>query len=163
MFGKKKAGSQPFVLQVLTTDYLLEGTVPGNTYLVVGTPISLSPAQIQCTTSAAIPAQTLAQFVVMGGGSVAFIPRGEIEQLEQYAVWKQYKNAMPGDYYVGPYVMRGRMMGLSMGLLEAEAPIFDVHITCQVPGSTWPGLYAPLAVVNTHWVAGYIPDLAGNG
>ena len=33
MFGKKKQPSPPFVLQVLTTEYLIEGTVDGDTQL----------------------------------------------------------------------------------------------------------------------------------
>jgi len=160
MFGKKKAGPEPFILQVLTIDHLLEGMVPGNTYLTVGAKIPLSPAKIQSTASAAVPTQELSEFVILGGGAVAFIPRGEIEQLEQYTVWKQYKAAMPGDYFVGPYVIRGRLMGLSVGFPDKEAPIFDAHITRPTPGSTWEGLFAPLVIVNVHWMNGYIPDQA---
>jgi hypothetical protein len=156
VFGKKKAPLPPYVLQVLTTEYLIEGTFAGDGYLSVGTFLRLAPAQIQSTRSASVPPQVLTQFTVAGEASVAFIPRTEITQLLQYSVWKEYKNAMPGTFYVGPYVMKGRLMGFSTGLLDKEPPIFDVHITC--PGTGWAGLYAPLAVINIHRLHGYIPD-----
>jgi hypothetical protein len=157
VFGKKKAPLPPYVLQVLTTEYLIEGTIASDVYLKLGNPqLQLAPAQIQSTRSAAVPPQVLSQFTLVGATSVAFIPRTEIIQLPQYAVWKEYKTAMPGTHYVGPYVMQGRLMGLSSGFVDNEPPIFDVHITC--PGTDWAGLYAPLAVISLHWMHGYIPE-----
>ena len=158
MFGKKKAAAPPYILQVLTTEYLIEGTVPGSAYLVVGAPLNLTSAQILPTRAAGVPPQALAQFTVLGAAAVAFIPRVELDQLEQYAVWKQYSNPLSGVFYVGPYMIRGRMMVTSLGLPKEEAPVFDVHITCQVPGTSWAGLYAPFALVNTFWLHGYLPE-----
>jgi hypothetical protein len=162
MFGKKKAGPQPFVLQVLTTDYLIEGTVPGKTLLRLGLLIPLRPAQIQSTTTTAIPPQVLSEFMVLGDSVVAFIPGGKIEELEEYIYWKEFKYPVLGGFYYGPYLIRGRMMTIMTGHFEPLNPIFDVNITCQVPGSTWAGLHAPLAAVNTHWLHGYIPDQTNN-
>jgi hypothetical protein len=64
MFRKKKQPSPPFVLQVLTTEYLIEGTVDGNTRLYFPTPhvlgcipIRLTSVQIQPTRLFDIPTQ----------------------------------------------------------------------------------------------------------
>lgn len=164
MFGKKKQPSPPFVLQVLTTEYLIEGTIEGDTILYFpeldildSPPLHLTSVQIQTTRSVDIPTRTCAQFMVMGDNAVALVPRMEFSQLAQYKAWKVANIPLLGVFYFGPYVMQGKLMLLRDGFFEGEMPMFDVHIASQIPGTRWGELHAPFAVVNGRWLQGYEP------
>jgi len=161
MFGKKKADPQPFNLQVLTPEYLIEGLVKGDTYLHVGFYLHLKPAKIQSTQSSNISLREVSQFLVQSKYIVAIIPGVDIEQLPQYPIWKDNKSPLLGDFYVGPYLLRGTRMGQdskSPPLLLEEELMYDLRITCQTERTAWVGLYAPFALVNTNWLHGFVPD-----
>ncbi len=164
MFGKKKQPSPPFVLQVLTTEYLIEGTFDGDTLLyfpqpeVLGsTPIRLTTVQIQPTRLVDIPARTCTQFEVWGDSVVALIPQVEVTQMVDYEVWKVPKIPLQGVFYFGPYLVQGTLMRLRDDSFENEVPMFDVHITSQAPGAHWGELRAQFALMHIHWLHGYEP------
>jgi hypothetical protein len=164
MFGKKKAPLPPYILQVLTTDYLIEGTVPGDTRyiffetdVIIGSPLTLASAQILATSSAGFTPRTMSQFTLLGETVVAYIPRVEANLLPGYDAWKVPELPLSGIFYIGPYVMQGRMMLLRNDLYEEDTPIFDVHIRHRDEGASWTGLYAPFALVNIRWLHGCIP------
>jgi hypothetical protein len=157
MFGKKKIVLPPYALRVLTTEYLIEGTIPGGNYLAINAPLHLSDARIQSTQSAGVPPQAAPNFVIQGTTTVALVPNVDHTQLEQYILWKEYRNSIAGVFFVGPYVMRGRMMAQSMSIFPEESPVYDVQISCPVSGNAWAGIYAPFALVNARWMHGYIP------
>jgi hypothetical protein len=165
MFGKKKQPSPPFVLQVLTTEYLIEGTVEGDTLLYFpeldildSPPLRLTSVQVQTTRPADIPTRTCTQFMVMGDSAVALIPRMEVSQLAQYEAWKVADIPLLGMFYFGPYVMQGKLMLLRDGFFEGEMSMFDVHIASRIPGTRWGELHAPFALVNGRWLHGYEPS-----
>jgi hypothetical protein len=167
MFGKKKEPLPPYILQVLTTEYLIEGSISGETRLyffetgkVVGAPLTLASAQIQATQAEGFPPRAALQYTVLGNSTVALIPHMQFDLLPQSIAWKQYKKPLTGTFYVGPYVMKGSMMLLNESIYDEDHPVFDVHITSQVPGSGWPGIYTPFALVNMRWLHGCIPDQA---
>jgi len=165
MFGKKKQPSPPYVLQVLTTEYLIEGTVDGNTMLYLPTPgslgslpIPLTSVQIQPTRLVATPTQTYPQFEVWGETAVAIIPRMEVSQMAQYEGWRIPKIPLRGLFYFGSYLVQGTLMRGRNDSFEREVPMFDVTITNQAPGAHWSELRAPFALMNIHWLHGYEPS-----
>jgi len=163
MFKKKKTPVPPYALQVLTSEYLIEGTVDGDTSLcfpedeMENTPIQLNSVKIQTTKPVDIPAMFCEKFIIMRDNLVALIPRIEIDQLKQYEAWQDNDIPIEGVFYVAQYKMTGKLMFLSEDLYEREMPIVDVHITSLVPGTRWGELYAPFALLNTHWIHGYEP------
>jgi hypothetical protein len=144
MFGKKKPPSPPYILQVLTTEYLIEGTVDGNTHLYIPTPGSLgsipfrlSSVQIQPTRLVDIPTRTYPLFEVWGESAVVIIPRMEVSLMAQYEGWCIPKIPLRGLFYFGSYLVQGTLMRGRNDSFEIDMPIFDVTITNQVPGAHW--------------------------
>ena len=94
MFGKPKpapAPSAPFVMQVLTTEYLIEGTAAGDTelffpiaYRELWNPLILTAARIKVAGRANIPERPVSTFEVSGNGVVAIIPRKDVSQMARY-------------------------------------------------------------------------------
>jgi len=164
MFGKKKQALPPFTLQVLTTEFLIDGTVEGDTSLYFAgqdtsiPPLQLTSVKIQTTGSVEIPIQTCAHFLVMGINVVALIPRMEVTQMAEYEFWTLGKKPFLGVLHVGPYEMQGKLMLLAENHFERQIPIFDVRIASRVPGAHLGELFAPFALVNFHWLYGYEPQ-----
>jgi len=164
MFKTKKQSLPPFTLQVLTTEYLIEGTVDGKTPLYFpepeqldSEPICLTSVQIQPSRLAGIPPRTCTQFEVWGDNAVALIPRVEITRLVDYDAWKEPKIPLRGEFYFGPYLVYGTMMRLRDDSFEKEVPMFDVRITNQNPGAYWGEIQAQFALVHIRWLHGYEP------
>lgn len=164
MFGKKKPPLPPYILQVLTTEYLIEGTIEGDHRLYLPSleemdsfPLRLTSVQVQTTRLEDIPTQTCAQFMVMGDNTVALIPRMELSQMPQYDVWKIPNVAIQGVFHFGPYLVEGRLMLARDGFFENGMPMFDVGISSRIPGTRWERLQAPFALVNGRWLQGYEP------
>jgi hypothetical protein len=162
MFGKKEKPLPPFTLQVLTTEYLIEGTVDGSTRLYFpdpdfqgSIPIPLTSVQVQPTRLVGSPTQTCNQFAAWGSCAVALIPRVEVTQIPQNGVWSISKIPLRGVFYFGPYLVQGTLMRLRADSFESEVPMFDVYIKNQTPGAQWGELRAPFALMNIHWLHGY--------
>jgi len=163
MFRKNKPILPPFVVQVLTTEYLIEGTTQGDvdTDLFRGldawSPLRLTSVQITPTGPAKVPAQSLPVFMVSGNSVVALVPRMELSQMADREVWDQYEISCPGIFYMGPYLIRGTMMFLCKDRVEEVMPMFGVQIKHTAPGAALDELTAPFIVVNPSWMAGYQP------
>ena len=162
MFRKKDAPRAPFSLQVLTTDYLIEGTVDGDTDLYfpeaeTQDPIFLTSVHIQTLRAGDRPPHWAARFALWGSSAVVLIPEGDVVQKIVDELWDMYDTPRPGLFYVGPYLMQGRLMLLSREYMEETLPMFDVTITCELPGVEWAGVNAPFGLVNTRWLHGYEP------
>ncbi len=167
MFGKKKQPPPPLVLQVLTTEYLIEGTLEDDPPLYsfaepeYSIQIPLTSAQIQPTGPGDIPLRTSIQYVVSSYDVVALIWQSEITQISGYKGMepiairrKMSKNVLSGVFYVGPYVMEGKRMSMMANVPEHPMLLADVHIASRVPEARWGGLLAPCALVNTRWLEG---------
>jgi hypothetical protein len=165
MFGKKKQTLAPFALQVLTTEYLIHGTVDGNTHLYFpqpelqgSRPIPLTSVQIQPTRLLTdISPRTCTRFEVWGDSAVAFIPQVDISLLVDYDVWKIATIPLQGIFYFGPYLVHGTLMKLRDDTFETDVPMFDVHIISQAPGTHLGDIHAQFALMNIHWLHGYEP------
>ncbi|MDX9953702.1 MAG: hypothetical protein RBT75_06390 [Anaerolineae bacterium] len=164
MFGKKRPECPPYVLQVLTPESLIEGTVEGYSTLYLAgeaasiPPLLLTSVRIQTTGAADIPAQTCAQLLVFGINAVALIPRVEFTQMAEHEVWTLYMKPFPGVLHVGPYVIQGKMNLRAENHFEKQIPIFDVRIASRIPGSRLRELFAPFALINFHWLRGWEPQ-----
>jgi hypothetical protein len=163
VFRKNKPILPPFVVQVLTTEYLIEGTTQGDvdTDLFRGldawSPLRLTSVQITPTGLAQVPAQFLPVFMVSGNSVVALVPRVELSQMADHVVWAVYKIARPGIFHIGPYLIRGTMMFLREDCVEEVMPMFGVQISHTVPGAALGELSAPFILVNPSWMVGYQP------
>jgi hypothetical protein len=151
----------PFVLQVLTSRYLIEGTAPGNTIVHfpdgVGIPIHLTSVQIQLTRSTEVAKHTCVDYFLTLTNAMAYIPRMDFTQDANYSSWKQYTKPITGVFHFGPYWMTGRLMTMGSNVLSGEMPIFDVCFRSQTPGTRWGDLTAPWAIVNGKWIQGWDP------
>jgi hypothetical protein len=151
----------PFVIQVFTTEYLIEGTIPGDTNLYfakpgsLGNPISLNNVQIQSTRSAQIPARSCYQYTLTSNEALIFIPRVDYTQMSFYSGWKNYKNPVNGQFHIGHYLMTGKLMTGPGGYLSSDLPALDVRIDSLVPGLSWGGIEAPFALVNCFFMHGW--------
>jgi len=160
---KKKTPVPPYILEVLTTEYLIDGTVDGDTRLyfpkaeMVSPPIELNTVKIQTTRPVDIPAQYCEQFVLVGDNLVALIPRIEIDQLKQYLDWLMSDKPLMGTFYVAHYKISGKLMFLRKGFFEDQMHMLDVHISSLAQGTHWGELDAPFILLNTQWLHGYAP------
>ena len=94
MPGQNKS---PFVVQVLTTEYLIEGTAAANTRLffpipeeerAMWNPLILTAARITVVGHVNLPERSVATIEVGGNGVVAVIPRTDVTQMTDYGDWK---------------------------------------------------------------------------
>lgn len=165
MFGKKKQTPPPtpFLLQVLTADYLIEGMAEGNEQLYLPnsqenwSPIELASVQIKVTGQPDAPVRTAAHFTLHGDGIVAIIPRRDVSEMAQYAIWEDYDYRREGLFYVGPYLILGAMMFNGEDLFDDTSPMVDVTIRHRLPNAAMSQLSAPFILVNTKWLSGYEP------
>lgn len=151
----------PFVIQVLTTEYLIEGTLPGDPELyfpkpsALGNPFTLNSVQIQSTRSAQIPTRNCYEYILTRNEAVIFIPRVDYTQMSFYSSWKNYKNPLTGQFHIGHYLMTGRLMTGPGGFLNSDLPAYDVRIDSLIPGLPWGGIEAPFALVNCFFIHGW--------
>lgn len=163
MLGKNKPAPSPFVMQVLTMEYLIEGTAAGDTRLFfplpereLWNPIILTSARIKVAGRANLPERSVATFEVGGNGVVAIIPRADVTQMPKYDNWKIWNQPRSGVFQVGPYLIQGKLMSRSNSI-QPVLPMMDVQITHVSPESGLGDLSAPFILVNTSWLSGYLP------
>jgi len=140
VFRKNKPTPPPFVVQVLTTEYLIEGTAQGEclyrsfSRLDAWSPLRLTSVQITPTGPTQVPAQSLPLFMVSGNSVVASC-------LVQSSARGPTMRCGPSTRYLprhiphGPYLIRGTMMFLREDCVEEVMPMFGVQIRHTVPGA----------------------------
>lgn len=149
--GKKLA---PYNLQVLTNDYLIDGTADGDTIFHMAKPdemgmtIHLVNAKVQSTKTPPALTRTCARYVCCGKQALALIPSIDYTLLEYNQVWKLGKQAINGVFYLGPYWMTGRVTYIGPSF-PSDLPAYDVRFGSFTAGSQWAGLTAPFALINT--------------
>jgi hypothetical protein len=158
--SKKKSTPLPFKVQVLTTEYIIEGTVEGDTCLEFRTDetdetIVLSSVRVQSLRPSEHPPRYAEHFALWGGSAVALIPEADVSKGIADKHWNLYDAPRRELFYMGPYLIQGRLMLLSREYVEETLPMFDVTITCKLHGMEWVGVNAPFALVNTHWLHGH--------
>jgi len=162
---KQQQPLPPYFLQVLTTQYLIEGTVAGDTFLhfpaldTIGPPLlCVASAQLQATGATDLANRACARFMVMGANAVALVPGVDMGQLPQADTWRIPKVPVRGVFCFGPYVVQGTLVLSGEGRINITMPMYDLRIASYVPGSRWDGLQAPFGLVNGRWLQGYEPQ-----
>jgi hypothetical protein len=163
--------ANPWVIQVLTPDFLFDGKIdPGGDYFnpyifesVTSTSqpctavVNLTSARVQPVNNLTAPIEPATNWFISGANAfVVAIPRDEAST--SYLVkHNRYKSLIPGDVYVGPYCISGKVwspdrpeLGLGFLCFYARFVMQDIRINGLLPGSTLHGLEAPFAVVRTH-------------
>jgi hypothetical protein len=151
----------PYVLQILTHEYLIEGTIPGDTDVYfpkpneLGNPIPFESASITPTRSAGAAPFSCNKYVVTRNESLIFIPRTDYTQLSFYSTWKQYQKVVNGKFHLGHYWMTGRLMAGPSGFFGGSISAYDVCIGSMVPGLKWGEITAPFALINSIFLHGW--------
>ena len=162
MFGKKKEveKTEPFPIEVLTTEYHIEGIAPGDLQFMIPTgteywyPIELTNAKISAVGTDGIPARTADRFEVKGDAVVAMIPRKDPGAMPQYASYLAFKNALKGIFYIGPYLFEGTLMSVGSDRFNSALLMLDTTIRHASPKSKFAEISAPHVLVHTRWMHG---------
>jgi hypothetical protein len=164
VFNKKKSNDKPAAapipVQILTTEYLIEGSAPGDQqyYLPTGSeyfsPIELSGARLTAAGGEGIPARTMDRFEVKGDAVVALIVGQDPAGMRQFESYLNFRNALKGTFFVGPYLMEGTLMAPGSDQFNHALLITDAVIRHSSPKSKIGELRAPYVLINTHWLHG---------
>lgn len=186
MFGKKPsptpqqkpaapaATTQPtrsagWVVQVLTADYLISGTMQPVDMPLVGslnvpTQPTLNLIQAQLRTIAGQSAsETLSEITIPKAAIVALIPRDEASA--RSAAAQMPPGSQRAMIYAGPYLIRAAfrlagdmhmrtLFGASAGAMLA---VSDASVLCLKPGGALPEQTAPVIILNKNAVQAYHP------
>jgi len=166
MFGKKKdsdkaASQAPFPMQILTTEYLIEGMAPGDQqfFLPVGTeywyPTELTNVKLTAVGWDNVPIRTMNRFEVKGDAVVAMIPRRDPAGMRQYDSYTAFKGRQTGIFYFGPYQFEGTLMNVGNDRFNDALLMLDVTIRHISSKSALGEISAPHVLVNTHWMHGW--------
>ena len=163
MFGrkeKKSAPQQPFQLQVLTTEYLIEGTAAGDEQLYIPSitedwsPIVLTDVRITSVNNNEIPIRKADTFEVQGETVVAIIPLRDATTMPQYDSYIVNEEEMKGVFYVGPYVLEGTLLNVGNDYFAPALLILDATIRHIDPKSKLEEIQSSNVLINTSWLHG---------
>ena len=162
MFGRKKETTpQPsFQVQVLTTEYLMDGTAAGDTQFYLPSsedywsPVTLTDVRITSIHDEKIPVRKADRFEVQGGNVVAFIPLRDATTMIRFEVFKPYEKEIRGLYYIGPYLMEGTLKGFENDSFSSTLLMEDVTIRHINPKSLFKEIQSPHILINTFWLHG---------
>ena len=162
MFGRKKEKPRqtPFQLQVLTADYLIEGTAEADQQLYIPTseddwsPILLTDVRITSVREDKIPVRRADTFEVQGGAVVAVIPLKDASTMEQYDVYIEYEEEMKGTFYLGPYIIEGTLLNVGDDLTAPALLIEEAEVRLANPNVKFAPIKANDILVNTFWLHG---------
>jgi hypothetical protein len=164
MFQHQPTPAKNWAVDLLTTEYLISGTIDGDHYQGVfhlGRPdissIPVSSARMQPTGNVGLPDALTAPWAVAYADTlVAIIPRDQASldfALKTNADWKAQ---LPAEVYVSHYLIRGTLLNPSDNprafvAFTAGLAIQQAQITSLLPGARLSGLSAPyLLLVSRH-------------
>src|SRR5512138_419150 len=136
-----KISLPPYTVQILTGEYLIEGTVAGDTNYcfsrpdVIAKPLRLSAAKIQLIRSTEKTVCYCQDYIFNANTALAYLPQIDLNLYPQNSSLKYHKTAYTGAIHLGPYTVTGRLMISSINLLDMEFPVFDASFTTLFPGS----------------------------
>ncbi len=162
----KKEEIPSYVLRAFTSEYLIEGTVDGDTPLIFPArdelygdyqfhnPIQFRSATIRKTRLPDSTVTNYSSYVLKQNQAVIYIPDIDYTRLP-VSYWKNYKTPISGDFYIGHYRLTGKLMTVDRLVFISGLPAMDVHISSQLPGTTWDDLFVPFALVNMSELHGW--------
>ena len=176
MFGKKSSSPsqppQPWALQALTLNYLIDGFVEPNgevQTLLIGGPnyyerryvLSLTEAKVQPVGNLAFAPFSCERWTLEHRwGLVAIIPKDDLSTQIIKNIAKESQYTYRIVMYAGPFIIRATVMPpTQFHAFESYAfmPAKDAVIDCMIPGSLLTGLNAPWIVVNREMWEGFVP------
>ena len=172
MFGKKKAPKAPWSVQLLTTEYLVDGHLDGDDPtapwflhvqaedLAMAT-LTLTGASFQPTAAQNMAPTQAAKWVLPSTAQfVATIPRDEGSLAYCADRNSGSKHPIPAVVFSGPYAFSGTVMspGNDLDILSGYLTFAmqNVTIDCLAPGAKLKGLTAPYVVLRTLLVHGIV-------
>jgi len=174
MFGKKKEPKAPWSVQLLTTDYLVDGHLDSEDSssgwflqvqpheLAMAT-LNLTDASFQPTAAQnLLPAQAAKWVLPSTALFVALIPRDEGSRAYCAQHNGSSKHPIPAVVFTSTYALRGTVLCpdsyLDILSVFATFAMQDVTIDCLAPGARLKGLTAPYVIVRTLLVHGILPN-----
>jgi hypothetical protein len=164
MFGSKKESEPlaPFDLKVLTAHHVIEGTAASDAKLMFSEPnpgpsdlVKLVAVTITPIDSRQPVAKTCDRFVAVVNNAVMFVPDADPKRLPFWGSYELFTKPYGSTFYVGPYVVRGTLMGFSTGRLDETFIGVDLHVSTLLEGPDCAQFDAPFAVVSYRAVLGW--------
>jgi hypothetical protein len=173
MFGfgskKEKQPEKPWLMQILTTEYLIEGHLPPDedffSYCQTSHPAdnleALTHIQIQPAGILNVPAPALSNWnVVFGKTIVALIPRDEESLQAARKAYEDYTSSTRAQLFAGPYLIQGNLLNEGNHEIDFEdpsafIPVTDAEITHLLPGASLRSHRASWMLVNGDWLHGF--------
>ena len=159
MFDLEAPPTMNWAVQILTVDYLIEGTIDGSRErpafnLVSGDARAIRVDQPQVTSTGRldVPARPAVPWaLVYGNELVAIIPRDQASLNYALRANESFKTPIPGEVYAGPYVFSGTIMSPDRKLRIVEGytavVLQNVTIDCLASGTSMSRLQAPYVMV----------------
>ncbi len=186
MFRSKKQPAEPkapWAIQILTTEYLIDGRIPPAVYDSGGVDlfaliamegdhddsgiatlqfVSLAGARLQPTGNLATPAESFAEWTLVACANlVAIIPNDDASQAAVRKAFEMCEHTIDAVIYAGPYRIRGVIQSQNADQLELPVmstwsglPVCNATVDSQVPGASFAGLRVPWLVVNAITIHG---------
>lgn len=170
MFGRRsnKPPATPWPVQVLTSEYVIEGYCdPEDTLFQTvsmadsdeNVQIVLKSAQVRPAGSLSIASFTCREWIIdYWTGVVAVIPRDMAGQKALQEEWESAEYPLRAELFAGPYLLRGMVMSDEEERLSypgAQIYITEAEIECLLPGAQLGRLNAPMLVLNGTRLDGY--------
>ena len=176
MFGSKRQTTKtPWTIEILTTEYLVSGSVRAEDYKTGGDDLFAMASLGDLSDSGIDAFQNLRMFDVrvqptgnlvtqeqvfsewefpMLDLVVAIIPRDQVSLQAAQKAFKDYRHPMDVVVYVGPYLIRAKLMSddqdknRSPFAMTQLLPLTDAIIDCQLPGAKLQRLAVPWLLLN---------------
>jgi len=167
MFSRKKdspktSSRSSFQLDILTTEYLIQGTAAGDQQFYLPTssknwsPIELKDVSLTAVDRQDVPVRKVDRFEVQGEAVVAMIPHKDAMEMDQYDSYLVYDKGLKGIFYIGPYIFEGTLMIMDSNYDDFAASLLmnDVTIRHMSTKSKMEEITASDVLVNTRWMHG---------
>jgi hypothetical protein len=173
VFGKKQSTPKlPWSVQLLTTEYLVDGNLDGDDptgpwFLhvqsgeIAMSTLTLTQARIQATGALSVTMPAAAKWILPSTATfVACIPRDEASTAYAVKQNSSSKHAIAGVVFVGPYAIRGTILSPNANLdILSGYGTFAMQqavIDGLAPGARLTGLAAPYVLVRTMLLHGIV-------
>jgi len=185
MFNSKKQTTPklPWAIQVLTTEYMIDGSVQPDEYSGIFQPLNYrgGPAplqlktwktvQIQPTGNLTMPVPSFSAWTLgCAANVVAIIPNDDASRQDALKAFKDWKYPIKATIFAGPYCIRGTVMApKANGFQLPDAPgtltwtnwggggfpIMDAEVDSLLPGAKLTGLRVPWLLLNAWVIQGF--------
>lgn len=194
MFNSKKQPTtrMPWVIQVLTTEFLITGNVQPGSYMsgnanvfehlakddswqqegaATFASMTWTEVQVMPTGNLSMPVQSYPMWQLMSYANVvAFIPNDDASKEAFQNAFKNYKHPFSADVYTGPYRFRGSFLSQNANRLTSPLaaenslfPLQDARIESLLPGAKLTGMQAAWLLLNAYMLHGVGTNQPGQG